>query len=95
MRIQDAHFAVVKNSFPRFGAEVASAERGAQRQQQVRRPVLPPPSPTTNLHPRCFIPEVNVKHVMAAPSVVEEMWRCQSPGLWNGFMKLRSGHQSD
>lgn len=55
----------------------------------------PSPPPASNAHPRCFIPEVNVKQVMAAPSVVKETRRCQSSSLWNGLMKLLPGHQSN
>lgn len=79
MRVQDVNFAPVRNSFPVFGAEEASADRGSE-QRQLHGPVLLSPSL------RCFIPEVNVLHLKAAPSVIKEMWRRQSSGLCNGFI---------
>lgn len=68
--------------------------------------------PVTNsfsvlMSPRCFIPEVNVKRLMAAQSVIKEIWRCQSSAFicssgarcvdLSSFcdFKTRFGHQFD
>lgn len=42
VRGRDVHFAPVRNSFPAFGAEVVSADGGAEQLQLQSRPVPPP-----------------------------------------------------